>query len=464
SRNVFDSLRLPNTFSWNLLISAYARNGFLHEAQELFAAMSPRSLVAANVMITAYARKGHVIDAKNVYDSMLEHSSISWSAMITAFVSTGNIGDACDLLQALPERDITCSNLVIAAYAQAGHLPQAKRLFDEMRHREMATWNAMLEALAGARDDTAKAIFETRMPVHDRVSSTVMLMSYARHGHFVQAKEMLQSLPDKDMESWNSLLHVNVADEALKVFQRMPARDVVSWTSMLTSYVQAGRAEEALHLYRCMNLEGERINRVTLVAAIDACADAAAIADGQAIHFGYAAHDHYCWPDTKRDARVENSLLSMYGRCGSLAQATALFVEMRERRDLVSWNTMITAYAQRQSRSNTSAALEVFQRMNQQGVLPNDITFTALLCACSRSGWLDAAWSLFRTMIADFGLEASTRHIVCMVDLLGRAGRLDDAERAIRGASLAELGVAWRTLLAASEVHGNANTGARAAK
>ncbi|XP_002986048.2 pentatricopeptide repeat-containing protein At4g02750 [Selaginella moellendorffii] len=366
---------------------------------------------------------------------MPEHTPLSWATRITATVTSRHLENALAMLDSLPD------------------------------HHHLESWTKLVKCFGEQGFlETAKTIFETRMPVHDRVSSTVMLMAYARHGHFVQAKEMLQSLPDRDMESWNSLLHVNVADEALKVFQRMPARDVVSWTSMLTSYVQAGRAEEALHLYRCMNLEGERINRVTLVAAIDACADAAAIADGQAIHFGYAAHDHYCWPDTKLDARVENSLLSMYGRCGSLAQATALFVEMRERRDLVSWNTMITAYAQRQSRSNTSAALEVFQRMSQQGVRPNDITFTALLCACSRSGWLDAAWSLFRTMIADFGLEASTRHIVCMVDLLGRAGRLDDAERAIRGASLAELGVAWRTLLAASEVHGNANTGARAAK
>ncbi|XP_024515728.1 pentatricopeptide repeat-containing protein At4g02750-like [Selaginella moellendorffii] len=263
SRKVFDSLRLPNTFSWNLLISAYARNGFLHEAQELFAAMSPRSLVAANVMITAYARKGHVIDAKNVYDSMLEHSSVSWSAMIAAFLSAGDLGDACDLLQALPERDITCSNLVIAAYAQAGHLPQAKRLFDEMRHRDIATWNAMLEALAGARDDVIEMerFFETMMPGWSAASLTILVTSLARHGCFDEARVAFEARPQlHDLVSWTALLagfalhrdgNEDIQESENIFFHKMPLHNHVTWTMMLAAYARhtdlSRRASEFFH-------------------------------------------------------------------------------------------------------------------------------------------------------------------------------------------------------------------------
>eukprot|EP00249_Psilotum_nudum_P023602 c28935_g13_i2 orf=32-1021(-) len=150
----------------------------------------------------------------------------------------------------------------------------------------------------------------------------------------------------------------------------------------------------------------------------------------------------------------------MYGKCGSLDDARSAFDKIPER-SIASWNAMIATYAQH---GYGNDALRLFRLMQLEGVMPNKITFVSILSACSHSGLVDEGYRYFASMITDFGVVPTTDHCVCMIDLLGRAGRLDEAEEFVNRMSFQPRAVGWMTLLGACKIHGDVELGKRAAE
>jgi pentatricopeptide repeat protein len=157
---------------------------------------------------------------------------------------------------------------------------------------------------------------------------------------------------------------------------------------------------------------------------------------------------------------VENALVTMYSKCGTIDDALKLFDAMICR-DIISWNAMITGYAQH---GRCLESLNLFEQMQSRCIKPNEISFVGVLSACSHAGLVDEGWHYYSSMRLDHGIVPGVEHYACMVDLLGRAGQLDKAENLMNDMPFGPNAFVCRTLLGACRVHGNLEVGKRVAE
>ncbi|KAG9456843.1 hypothetical protein H6P81_001351 [Aristolochia fimbriata] len=232
----------------------------------------------------------------------------------------------------------------------------------------------------------------------------------------------------------------------------MVTADLVVWNSVIGAYAQNGNAEQALNLFKQMRRADFSPNQGTLTSAFRACTSSVMLELGRQVHVQVLKFDS--------DLILENALLDMYCKCGSLEEAILLFERMKER-DVISWSTMVSGLAQNgQSRE----ALGLFKTMQQSGIRPNYITMVGVLFACSHAGLVDDGWYYYNSMKRLYGIEPGREHLGCMVDLLGRAGRVEEAAKFIDEMQLEADSVSWRTLLNACRVHRNVELAILAAK
>lgn len=251
----------------------------------------------------------------------------------------------------------------------------------------------------------------------------------------------------------NTLLDVYAKCErielARKVFDKMSERNVVSWTGIIAGYTQYGHANEALALLYQMQEEDIEPEVITMVSVLPACAHLAALQQGRCIHA------YIIRRGSELDVPVHSALLTMYAKCGCIEVARQLFDKMAER-DLVSWSAMITGYGMHGDGEN---ALALFSQMQQIGINPDNITFIGILSACSHAGLVDEGLQYFDWMSQDYSLTPGVEHYACMVDLMGRAGRLDEAHNFIKRMPIEPDVNVWGALLGACRIHSNIELG-----
>lgn len=231
----------------------------------------------------------------------------------------------------------------------------------------------------------------------------------------------------------------------------MVTRDLIVWNSIIAGFAQSGEGVGAIELFMRMKEAGFLANQGTLTSVLRACTGMVMLEVGRQVHAHVLKYD--------KDLILHNALLDMYCKCGSLQDADALFSRMPQR-DVISWSTMISGLAQN---GRSIEALRVFDLMKSEGPTPNHITMIGVLFACSHAGLVEDGWYYFRSMEKLFGIQPEREHCNCMVDLLGRAGRLDEAVKFIREMNFELDSVVWRTLLGACRMHKNANLAAYAA-
>ncbi|EFJ26133.1 hypothetical protein SELMODRAFT_97942 [Selaginella moellendorffii] len=230
----------------------------------------------------------------------------------------------------------------------------------------------------------------------------------------------------------------------------MPQKSTVSWNSLIGAFSRSGRPIESLVLFWTMNLEGVRPNSVTFMAAIEACTSMEEISHGRFVHAVVLS----C--EGEASVGVMNALINMYGKHSRVSEARKTFASIcKSHRDVISWNSMISAYARN---GRLQEAKNTFHKMAMDGVLPNEVTFLALLSALGHSGDVKRGWSFFISMHHDYGLVWGIDHLVCTVDLFGRAGLIEQAERIVLSSSFARLPVPWMALLSACKSSRNPGT------
>jgi pentatricopeptide repeat protein len=229
----------------------------------------------------------------------------------------------------------------------------------------------------------------------------------------------------------------------------MPKRDVVAWNAMILGYAKCGQGQKALQLSRQMQHEGVHPVPVTFVGMLNACASVAALEEGRHIHEAIIQSGY------ESDVFVGSSLIDMYAKCGSIEDAWRVFNRM-PRRNMVAWTAMLGAFAMH---GHANEALAHFKRMCEQGVEIDDITFLSLLSACRHAGLVDEGLCYFKSMNSVYGISPTNEHYACVVDLLGRAGRLHDAEVLIKTMPCEPNATVWMALLGACRIHGNLEMG-----
>ncbi|XP_028795577.1 pentatricopeptide repeat-containing protein At1g06140, mitochondrial-like [Neltuma alba] len=222
---------------------------------------------------------------------------------------------------------------------------------------------------------------------------------------------------------------------------------------MIESYAQADMPLEALGLFREMILLKIHPDLVTLLAVVCTCSHLASFLQARFIH-GFVIRNHF-----QNQVSLETSIVDLYVKCGNLAYARRVFDQMQEK-NAISWSTMISGYG---IHGHAREALDLF---DQTKVLqqPDHITFVSVLSACSHGGLIQEGWEHFNSMSRDFGIRPGSEHHACMVDLLGRAGRLCEAYDFIQKMPIKPGAAVWGALLGACRIHSNVEMAELAAK
>ncbi|XP_057824571.2 pentatricopeptide repeat-containing protein At4g30700 [Cryptomeria japonica] len=214
-----------------------------------------------------------------------------------------------------------------------------------------------------------------------------------------------------------------------------------------------GKFKEAMDAFANMEVKGTHLDSYTYNCVLQCCADNKALGEGKRVI------EHMNRTGFKPDVSVNNRILELYGKCGSIQDARQVFDKMSER-DSSSWNFMIAGYSYN---GLAQEAMQTFGQMKEGGVRPDGNSFLGVLWACSRLGLVDEGKQYFESMSKDYGLLYSMQHYVCMVDILGRSGRLEEAEEFINKMSEKPTALVWNTLLNFCKSHGNAEMEKRVA-
>ncbi|XP_002970015.2 pentatricopeptide repeat-containing protein At2g35030, mitochondrial [Selaginella moellendorffii] len=486
----FEKIEHKNVYSWNVLTAAFTSNGHLLKAREVFDQNPHKNHVSWTAMVAAYVQSGHIHDAKAMFDSMPVKTVSSWNAMITGYAETGDLRSAREMFDSMPLRDIVSWNAIITAYSSTSSFACAKYLFDRAPERDLVTWTAMLAAFARSGQMLEAQDFFDKMPDVNLVGWTCLIAGYADADQELEAirtfTRMDQSGCRADHMAFvtvidacakigalgeGTAIHGDVAhlglasdvvlgtalvtlygrcsmvERALEVFAGIAQRSVVSWSAMISALAQNNRGEDAIKFFRVMEIEGMQPNEITLASVFDACSSVPDLTLGKLLHAELSPEELHT------NVVLATAVITMYGKAGGLELARQAFESSPvARTDVVSWTSMITAYARN---GFPATATELLREMLLHGVRPNEITLVSLLSISSHSGKLGDGSDYFQLLLHDFGITPALEHYVCMVDLLGRSGRIKEAEDLIANMPFEPHSVPWMALLSSCRLHGD---------
>ncbi|KAH9314353.1 hypothetical protein KI387_022980 [Taxus chinensis] len=419
----------------NKIITIYTKCDKLAEARRVLDEMPRGNVVSWTTVIAAYSREGLSEEALELYEAMqktgVEPNQFTFPSVLPA------CGDLCalergkriheDVVRGGFEGDVFVGNALVDMYGKCGSMKDARQVFDKMPQLNVVSWNSMIAGYAqsGAMDVALKLFQE--MPQRNVVSWTTMVVAYVQNGHM---------------------------GEALRLFEEMPERNVVSWTGMIAGLAQNGSNEEALKFFQKMKQAGVKPNSNTFSSVFSACANLCALEQGKEIHeeiidSGYLSN-----------VFVGSALVDMYSKCGSIENARCVFDKM-PKRNVVSWNAMIGGYAMH---SCAAESFKLFEQMQNLGMNPNHVTFLRVLSACCHAGLVDEGMQYFDCMRRDHCIVPTMEHYSCIVDLLGRAGRLYEAQDFINKMPVKPNATVLGCLLAGCRTHSNIQLGEQVAK
>lgn len=352
-------------------------------------------------------------------------------------------------------------NVLINMYVKFDLLEDAQALFDQMPERNVVTWTTMISAYCNAKLND-KALELMVLMIRDGVRPNMFTYSTVLRAcdSLVNVKQLHSGIIkvglDSDVFVRSALIDVYAKWGELRcglcVFNEMETGDLVVWNSIIGAFAQGNDGDGALILFKRMKRAGFMAHQPTLTSVLRACTGMALLELGAQVHVHVLKYD--------QDLILNNALLDMYCKCGSLEDAKSVFDRMVER-DVISWSTMIAGLAQN---GYSREALKFFELMRVSGIKPNYITLLGVLFACSHAGLVEDGWYHFRSMKNVYGIDPGKEHYGCMIDLLGRSGKLDEAIRLIEEMEHEPDAVTWRTLLDACRVHKNMDIAEYAAK
>ena len=232
-------------------------------------------------------------------------------------------------------------------------------------------------------------------------------------------------------------------EDARELFDKMKFKTIISWNTMIASYVQHGHCQEALQIFHLIEKEPICPTPATFASVLSACAIEVDLVEGQ------LAHGQIIIFAMDSDLLLLNALIDMYAKCGHLEDAQRIFNKMLQR-DLFSWNVYIGAYA---LYGKGKDAILLFMQMTWEGVIPDRFTFYNILSGCSHAGLITEACLLFSTMQLEHGIRSTVEHYNCMIDLLGRLGKLDEVEDLIESMPIVPTISSWMSFLGACKMH-----------
>lgn len=414
-------------FLMNRLISASA----VHDtdfAIRAFSQMENRSVFVYTALMRGFVHWNRPVRALELYADMLAAQIRPNSYAFSSIVKS------CSLLCALKMGGMVHGQIwkhgfgshvhvltcLVDFYSNLGKVFESRLVFDEIpeRERDSVSWIAMVSALV-------------------------------REGDLGSAREIFDKMPEKITASWNTMIHgyasVGDVESAELFFNKMPERDLISWTTMIKCYSQNKRYRDALEVFGDMKSNGITPDEVTMTTIISACAHIGVLDYGKELHL-YVMQNGF-----NLDVYIGSALVDMYAKCGSLEKSLVVFFKLQEK-NLFCWNSVIDGLA---VHGYAEEALTMFSRMEKEKIRPNGVTFVSVLAACSHAGLVEEGRRRFLDMIHHYEILPEMKHYGCMVDLLCKAGLLEETLEVIKGMRLEPNAVVWGALLGGCRLHKN---------
>lgn len=464
---MFDQIPQPNLYIWNTLIRAYASssdpfqsfvifldlldkcedlpNNFtfpfvIKAASELKASRVGRAvhgmaiklsfgmdLYILNSLVRFYGACGNLNLAERLFEGISSKDVVSWNSMISAFAQGNCPEDALDLFLKMEGENVMPNSVTMV-----GVLSACAKMFD----LEFGRWVC--------------SYIERKQIKVDLTLCNAMLDMYTKCGSIDDAQKLFDEMPERDVFSWTTMLDgyakMGDFDTARRVFDAMPVKEVAAWNVLISAYEQNGKPKEALATFNELQLSKiAKPDEVTLVSTLSACAQLGAIDLGGWIHvyIKRVGMDLNC--------HLSSSLVDMYAKCGALEKALEVFYSVEEK-DVYVWSAMIAGLGMH---GRGKAAINLFFKMQEAKVKPNSVTFTNVLCACSHAGLVDEGRAFFHEMEPVYGVVPGTKHYACMVDILSRAGFLEEAMELINEMPITPSASVWGALLGGCSLHTN---------
>lgn len=337
----------------------------------------------------------------------------------------------------------------------------AHKMFDEIPNPDIVLFNTMARGYARLENSLQAMVLLAQLLcfglLPDDYTFSTLLKACSRFKALEEGKQVhclaLKLGVIDNVYVHPTLIHMytmcNDIDSARRVFDKISEPCVVTYNALITSYARKSQPNEALALFRELQERDLKPTDVTMLVVLSSCALLGALGLGKWIH-EYVKKNGFV-----QYVKVNTALIDMYAKCGSLDDAVSVFENMHVR-DTQAWSAMILAYA---AHGHGFKALSMLEEMNKAKVWPDEITFLGILYACTHNGLVEKGYEYFSSMIHKYGIVPSIKHYGCMVDLLGRAGRLDDAYKFIDELPIKPTPILWRTLLSACGSHGNVELG-----
>ncbi|KAJ8625497.1 hypothetical protein MRB53_034027 [Persea americana] len=447
----------PNPSIWSYLIKGYLSQGSPKDALLIYTQNRRKGAHYVGLLLPLVLKAcasltllfhGRTLHAESIKTGVVS-DVMTGTSLVNMYSKCGHLCDAHQVFEEMPERNVITCNAMIGGYLRNGDMGSALVLFESMSERTSVTWAEMIDGFARSGDTVvARRLFDQAPPaMRNLVIWTVMVDGYASNGEMDAARQVFEAMPDRNFFAWSSMVagycKKGDVEEAQKIFDRIPVRNLVNWNALIAGYAQNGFCEEALNAFQKLLAEGFKPDEVTVASALSACAQLGSLDSGKRIHEMINRNR------IKLNQFVLNGLVDMYAKCGDVGKARQIFEGMLQRND-VCWNAMISGLA---IHGQCEDALDLFLQMESSEVKPNESTFLAVLSACAHGGFVNQGLEIFAKMKEKYGLVAGIEHYGCLVDLLGRAGRLNEGYGLIKTMPMKPNAAVWGALLGACRIY-----------
>nr|KYP52651.1 Pentatricopeptide repeat-containing protein At4g20770 family [Cajanus cajan] len=476
---VFGDIPQPNEVTFTTMMGGLAQSNQVKEALELFRIMLRKGIRVDSVSLSSVlgvCAKGerdvglcHNAQGKQMHALSVKLGVVSWNIMIAGYGNRCNSEKAAEYLRRMQSDgyepdDVTYINMLTAC-VKSGDVGTGRQIFDCMSCPSLTSWNAILSGY-NQNGDHREAVelfrkmqFQCQHP--DRTTLAIILSSCAELGLLGAGKEVHAASQKfgfyDDVYVASSLINVyskcGKMELSKHVFSKLPELDVVCWNSMLAGFSINALEPDALSFFKQMRQLGFFPSEFSFATVVSSCAKLSSLSQGQQFH-AQIIKDGFL-----DDIFVGSSLIEMYCKCGDIHGARWFF-DMMPGKNTVTWNEMIHGYAQN---GDGHEALCLYNDMISCGEKPDDITFVAVLTACSHSSLVDEGLEIFNAMLQKFGVVPKLDHYTCIIDCLSRAGRFHEVEVILDTMPCKDDAVVWEVVLSSCRIHANLNLAKRAA-
>ncbi|RZC18785.1 Pentatricopeptide repeat-containing protein, mitochondrial isoform C [Glycine soja] len=450
-------------FIGNALVTMYSRWGMLDEARRVFDEMPERDLVSWNAMISGYAQEGkcYGLEAVLLFVNMVRHGMLIDHVSLTGAVSACGHMKNLELgrqIHGLTQKvgygtHVSVCNVLMSTYSKCEVPKDAKAVFESISNRNVVSWTTMIsideeDAVSLFNAMRVNGVYPNDVTfiglIHAVTIRNLVTEGLTIHGLCIKSCFLSEQTVSNSFITMYAKFEC--IQESTKIFEELNCRETVSWNALISGYAQNGSYKEALLTYLSAVKE-IKPNQYTFGSVLNAIAAAEDIS----LNHGKSCHSHLLKLGLGTDPIVSGALLDMYGKRGDIIESQRVFNETLERTQFA-WTAIISAYARH---GDFESVMSLYTEMEREGINPDSITFLSVLAACCRKGMVDAGHRVFDSMVKKHSIEPTSEHYSIMVDMLGRVGRLDEAEELMHqipgGPGLSVL----QSLLGSCRLHGN---------